>query len=92
LIHWPVAFEFTTYDLKPVVPKDDKNEIKFAKVSIQQTWQAMEKLVEEGLVKSIGVSNFTHGQILDLLSYAKIVPAVNQVRRSFTLALSHIID
>ena len=39
----------------------------------------MEKLVEEGLVKTIGISNFSVKKIEDLLQYAKIVPAVNQV-------------
>ena len=39
----------------------------------------MEELVKEGLVKSIGVSNFTINEINDLLSYCKIEPAVNQV-------------
>ncbi len=39
----------------------------------------MEKLVEEGLVKSIGISNFSVKKIEDLLQYAKIKPAVNQV-------------
>ena len=39
----------------------------------------MEKLVEEGLVKSIGISNFSVKKVEDLLQYAKIPPAVNQV-------------
>lgn len=39
----------------------------------------MEKLVEEGLVKTIGISNFSVKKIEDLLQYAKITPAVNQV-------------
>ena len=39
----------------------------------------MEQLVEEGLVKSIGISNFSVKKIEDLLQYAKIKPAVNQV-------------
>lgn len=46
---------------------------------IQDTWQQMEKLVEEGLVKSIGISNFSVKKVEDLLQYAKIPPAVNQV-------------
>lgn len=46
---------------------------------VQDTWQQMEKLVEEGLVKSIGISNFSVKKVEDLLQYAKIAPAVNQV-------------
>ena len=49
------------------------------KRAIQDTWQQMEKLVEEGLVKTIGISNFSVKKIADLLQYAKITPAVNQV-------------
>ena len=39
----------------------------------------MEKLVDEGLVKSIGISNFSVPKTKDLQSYARIQPAVNQV-------------
>ena len=41
--------------------------------------QAMEGLVEKGLVKAIGISNFTITKTENLLKTAKIVPAVNQV-------------
>jgi diketogulonate reductase-like aldo/keto reductase len=88
-MHWPIAWEFTNFDLDPPQTRDTNDDIKFAKVSIQQTWQAMEKLVEQGLVKSIGVSNFTHGEILDVLTYAKIPPAVNQVSSLYLLILFH---
>ena len=43
------------------------------------TWPEMENLVHLGLTKSIGVSNFNVQILLDLLSYCKIKPAVNQV-------------
>ena len=39
----------------------------------------MEALVPEGLVKSIGVSNLTVKKMEDVMSYAKIPPAVNQM-------------
>lgn len=39
----------------------------------------MEKLVDQGLVKHIGVSNFSVKKMKDLLTYARIKPAVNQI-------------
>jgi diketogulonate reductase-like aldo/keto reductase len=39
----------------------------------------MEALVDEGLVKNIGVSNYNCALLRDLLNYARIKPAVNQV-------------
>ena len=41
--------------------------------------QGMEELVAKGLVKAIGISNFTITKTERLLQTAKIVPAVNQV-------------
>ena len=40
--------------------------------------QGMEELVNKGLVKAIGISNFTIYKTENLLKTAKIVPAVNQ--------------
>lgn len=45
----------------------------------------MEKLVELGIVKSIGVSNFNSEQIARLLNVSKIKPVVNQVECSPTI-------
>jgi diketogulonate reductase-like aldo/keto reductase len=39
----------------------------------------MESLVEKGLVRSIGVSNFNLQMLWDMLSYANIPPACNEV-------------
>ncbi len=41
--------------------------------------QVMESLVAKGLVKAIGVSNFSITKTANLLKTAKVVPAVNQV-------------
>ncbi len=45
-----------------------------------ETWAAMETLVDRGLVRGIGVSNFSPEKIQTLLKTARIRPAVNQVR------------
>ena len=45
----------------------------------KETWKALEKLYKEGRIRAIGVSNFTSKHIKDLLEYAEIIPAVNQV-------------
>ena len=42
-------------------------------------WPEIENLVAKGLTKSIGVSNFNTQFIWDLLTYAKIPPAVNEI-------------
>lgn len=42
-------------------------------------WRAMEKLYEAGKVRAIGVSNFEPDQLLDLIAYNKVAPAVDQI-------------
>ncbi|MFE2856727.1 aldo/keto reductase [Streptomyces lavendulae] len=50
------------------------------------TWRAMAKLSANGLVKSIGVSNFTPAHLDRLEQETGIVPAVNQVQINPRLA------
>ena len=42
-------------------------------------WAEMEALVDQGLTKAIGISNFNMLLIMDLLSYARHKPVVNQI-------------
>ncbi|RXW14330.1 hypothetical protein EST38_g11527 [Candolleomyces aberdarensis] len=42
-------------------------------------WVELEKIQEEGLAKSIGVSNFGIEELQILLKHAKVTPAVNQI-------------
>ncbi|MFC0681010.1 aldo/keto reductase [Lysobacter korlensis] len=44
-----------------------------------ETWQTFEELAAEGLIRSIGVSNFLPEHLERLLTEADTVPAVNQI-------------
>lgn len=44
-----------------------------------ETWLAMEKLLDTGKVRAIGVSNFSVKLLEILLPQCNVVPAVNQV-------------
>lgn len=75
LMHWGIAFR-PGEDTEPM-GKDGR--VITEPIAIHETWSAMERLVQEGLVKSIGVANFTMVMLHDLVSSATITPAVNQI-------------
>ncbi|KAG0166757.1 hypothetical protein DFQ28_001141 [Apophysomyces sp. BC1034] len=79
MVHWPMAWEFHGFDFKDIKVRDENNDIKCIDVPIIDTWRAMEQLVKDGLVRSIGVSNFTIEMLEALLAECEIPPAVNQV-------------
>jgi len=47
-----------------------------------RTWSIMEKFLEQGKAKEIGVSNFTTKHLEELLKNSSIVPTINQVEFS----------
>ena len=82
LIHWGLAaVPDDTLPIKNARGEllDENGCLRTMPVPIRETWEAMEALVKAGLVRAIGVANFTAPMIVDLLSYAKISPAVNQI-------------
>ena len=42
-------------------------------------WRELEKLYEEGKIRAIGISNFDPDRLIDLISFNKVKPAVNQI-------------
>lgn len=63
LIHWPKVNE-----------DDDK-----WKERQKETWQAMEEMCDEGLIRGIGLSNFLPHHLDNILSFARIKPLVDQL-------------
>ena len=84
LIHFPIAQKFVPietryppewfYDTSAPTPT-----MELAPVPLYKTWEAMEGLVETGKVKRIGVCNYNTGLLHDLMSYARIKPAMLQI-------------
>lgn len=74
LIHWPFGFK----DDAGGWPINDGPGA-YSDVDYIETWTMMEEGLKQGLVRSIGVSNFNSEQLERLLSVAKIKPVVNQI-------------
>lgn len=66
LIHWP--------GVQGLKPNDERN-----KELRRQSWSDLEKLYEQGVIKSIGVSNYTRDHLEELLQYCRFKPAVLQM-------------
>lgn len=75
MIHWPQAFK----EGDEIFPTDDKNQVVMSSVDYIETWKEMEKAIDDGLVKSIGISNFNRNQTERILKIARIKPVTNQV-------------
>jgi diketogulonate reductase-like aldo/keto reductase len=76
LIHTPFAF-------KPGDDQDPRDEhgrvIYDSGVTLIETWRALERLVDEGRCKSIGLSDITLERLQEIVAVARIKPAVVQI-------------
>ena len=69
LDHWPTLY---SYGADSAYPKEKATPMHIV-------WSQMEKCQEEGLTKSIGVSNYNVQSLCNLLSFCKIKPVVDEV-------------
>ena len=58
----------------------------------KETWEAMEELYKQGLIKNIGVSNFEIHHLEELLKTAKISPVLNQLNLSPVWQQKQLVD
>lgn len=84
LIHFPIALEYVPFDLRYPPewfhdPEGAAPKMELTNVPIQETWAAMETLHDQKKSSHIGVCNFGTSLLRDLLSYARVRPALLQV-------------
>jgi len=75
-VHWPFP---NFHPPGCTVESRSKDSRPYIHAKFMETWGAMEKLVEEGLVRHIGTSNMTIPKLKLLLGDARVKPAVNEM-------------
>jgi diketogulonate reductase-like aldo/keto reductase len=76
LIHTPFAFR--PGDEQD--PRDEHGQVIYdSGVTLGETWQALERLVDDGHCKAIGLSDITLDKLREIVAGARIKPAVVQV-------------
>jgi diketogulonate reductase-like aldo/keto reductase len=76
LIHTPFSFQPGNEQ----DPRDDHGQVIYDPgVTLVETWRALERLVDEGRCKSIGLSDVSLPQVQDIVDAARIKPAVVEV-------------
>ncbi|KAH8173189.1 aldo/keto reductase family protein [Sarocladium implicatum] len=81
LIHFPVALKYIDPEERryPAWWMDDNGTIELDNVPIRDTWEALESIVDQGIARSIGVSNFQAQSLMDLSTYARIPISALQI-------------
>lgn len=74
LMHWPVALKPDTS-----MPQSPDDLVSLDEQPLSETWAAMEELVDDGLARHIGVSNFNIPKLQTILDGARIAPEMNQI-------------
>lgn len=75
LMHWPSPF--ARGDI--LMPRDSNDRIQKGDTDYVDTYRAMERCMESGKTKAIGISNFSKGELERLLKETRVVPAVHQI-------------
>jgi len=92
LIHSTMGFNNTGNDLE-VLTTDEEGFANYEyETDLVRLWEEMEKMIEKGKTKTIGVSNFNEKQLEKILQSCNIKPANNQVEVHAYLSNRGIVD
>jgi len=75
LMHWPTAYK----EGPERFPKDENDNFLYSDGPTEDTWKGMEDEFDKGKARALGISNFNHLQIEELLGYARIKPVSQQI-------------
>ncbi|ORY98723.1 4-dihydromethyltrisporate dehydrogenase [Syncephalastrum racemosum] len=93
-IHWPIPMKFIDpakcYPPGWIDPETKRMD--YEPSPMQDCYRALEELVDAGLIRNIGISNFNVQLILDVLTYAKYKPAVLQIELHPYLQQSRLVE
>lgn len=78
-IHFPIATKFIPIEEKYPPAFGFGDDFEFEDVPLLDTYRALEKLVDQGKIKSLGVSNFSGALLQDLLRGVKHKPVALQI-------------
>ncbi|CAB4256236.1 similar to Saccharomyces cerevisiae YHR104W GRE3 Aldose reductase involved in methylglyoxal, d-xylose, arabinose, and galactose metabolism [Maudiozyma barnettii] len=97
-IHFPIAFKFVPIEERyppsfySGIKEEAQGIIATERVGLADTYHAMEALVDEGLIKSIGISNYNGGLVQDVLNYCRIKPVALQIEHHPYLTQAHLVE
>jgi D-xylose reductase len=93
IIHFPIALEYVDPEVRyPPGLYNKDNKLSVVKAPLHETYAVMEEMHEEGLIKSIGISNYSAGLLLDVQRYAKVLPQTLQIEHHPYLVQPDLID
>ncbi|KIJ46472.1 hypothetical protein M422DRAFT_46191 [Sphaerobolus stellatus SS14] len=82
LVHFPISLKYVDPKVRypPEWHADEAKTIcELEDVPLQETWKAVEELVDEGLVRNVGISNISGSLLVDVHTYARYQPQVLQI-------------
>ncbi|KAL3454540.1 NADP-dependent oxidoreductase domain-containing protein [Aspergillus insuetus] len=93
IVHFPISLKYVDPSVRyPPSWNSEAGKVELGNATIQETWTAMESLVDKSLARSIGISNFSAQLLMDLLRYARVRPATLQIEHHPYLTQTRLVD